>query len=434
MAIISTRPETSLTDSGNQRTTDVRAMTLVTTLFFMWGFLTVLNDILIPHLRHIFTLSYAEVMLVQFSFFSGYFLFSLPFGKVVEKIGYKWTMVVGLCTMGSGGLLFVPAAAVPSFPLFLVALIILAGGMTALQVSANPYVAVLGPPPTASSRLNLAQGFNSLGTALAPLVGSRLILSSGASNTPPSPATPSALAAYHVQQAASVKLPYLGFALILFLLAAVLTFSHLPAMGDSQCAPGRRGSFLSLLQRSRLALGAIGIFLYVGGEVAIGSFLVNYIALPSIGHVSERIAAGYVSFYWGGAMLGRFLGSAILRIVKPWKVLLSAALLAFMLVLISVSCSGFAAVVAILMVGFANSVMFPCIFTGSIEGLGERTGEGSGVLIAACVGGAIIPELQGVLADRIGVHHAFLLPAACYIYVALFAFLSLRRPVEPLVG
>jgi len=404
-------------------------MTLVTTLFFMWGFLTVLNDILIPHLRHIFTLNYGEVMLVQFSFFSSYFIFSVPYGKLVEKIGYKRTMIAGLCTMGLGGLLFLPAASVPSFPVFLLALIVLAAGMTALQVSANPYVTALGPAPTASSRLNLAQGFNSLGTALAPLIGSKLILSAHSAPIVQPPPQGAALAAYRIQQAATVKLPYLGFASILFLLAGILAFSHLPSLVNGEQM--RHKTFWSLFRRQRLSLAALGIFLYVGAEVAIGSFLVNYISLPAIGHVSEKVAAGYVSFYWGGAMIGRFLGSGLLRVIKPWKVLFGAAVLALFLVIVSISFLGIVAAVSILLVGLANSVMFPCIFTGGIEGLGERTGEGSGILIAAIVGGAVIPELQGMLADHIGVHHSFWVSAICYVYVAAFAVGCLRFPVAP---
>jgi FHS family L-fucose permease-like MFS transporter len=430
LAVISSNSNaTQAKISSSAQRTDIRAMTLVTTLFFMWGFLTVLNDILIPYLRHIFTLNYGEVMLVQFSFFSSYFIFSVPYGKLVEKIGYKRTMIAGLCTMGMGGLFFLPAASVPSFPLFLLALIVLASGMTALQVSANPYVTALGPAVTASSRLNLAQGFNSLGTALAPFIGSMLILPARSVTTVQSLPEGAALAAYRAQQAATVKLPYLGFALILFLLAGILAFSHLPSIVSKEQTQPK--TFWSLFRRSRLTLAALGIFLYVGAEVAIGSFLVNYISLPAIGHVSEQVAAGYVSFYWSGAMIGRFLGSALLRTVKPWKVLLCAAVLALALVLASITFSGTVALISILLVGLANSVMFPCIFAGGIEGLGERTGEGSGILIAAIVGGAVIPELQGILADHIGVHHSFLVSAACYVFVAAFAFGCLRFPVAP---
>ena len=417
--------------------TNKRAMALVTTLFFMWGFLTVLNDILIPHLKAIFALSYAEVMLVQLSFFSAYFIFSLPSGILVERVGYKKTMVVGLCTMGLGGLLFLPAASIPSFPLFLTALIVLAAGMTALQVSANPYIAVLGPPRTASSRLNLAQAFNSLGTTIAPFLGSHLILTGAAEISSGRHSVPEAtLHAYRLREAASVKLPYLGFAGILFVLALVIALSHLP---DTKGFTEKRGAKdesgkRAIWRHRRLVLGALAIFLYVGAEVAIGSFLVSYLTQPYIGAMGVRIAADYVSFYWGGAMIGRFLGSALLQKVGTAKVLGIAGVLACLLVAASMMSSGPSAVWSILLVGLFNSVMFPSIFTMSIEGLGPLTGEGSGLLIAACVGGAVIPELQGVLADHIGIHHAFLLPWSCYLYIIYFAYFAFKHPAKTLEG
>jgi FHS family L-fucose permease-like MFS transporter len=403
---------------------------MVTTVFFMWGFLTCLNDVLIPHLKATFDLTYAEAMLIQFSFFFAYFVFALPSGKVIERIGYKKTMVGGLFAMGLGALLFIPAASQPSFPLFLTALIILAAGITALQVSANPYVAVLGPQKTASSRLNLTQAFNSLGTTVAPWFGSVLILS----GTPVAldvmrrmPADE--LHAYRLQQASSVKLPYLGLAITLVFLGLLIAKFKLPVI--SAVEPHGRVRE-SVWKYRRLVLGAVGIFVYVGAEVAIGSLLVNYMSQPNIGNVSMQVAARFVSFYWGGAMIGRFIGSAVLQKVRTGRVLGFSALMAFLLVMVSMLSFGSIAMWSILLIGLFNSTMFPSIFTLSIEGLGPLTGKGSAVLVCAIVGGAIIPELQGLLADHIGIHHAFVLPALCYLYIAFFAFRSNKPRSESL--
>ena len=404
------------------------ALTVVTALFFMWGFLTCLNDILIPHLKSIFDLSYAEVMLVQFAFFSSYFVFSFPSGKIIDFFGYKKAMVAGLVTMGVGALMFVPAAAVPSFPLFLAALITLAAGMTLLQTSANPYVAVLGPPRTASSRLNLTQAFNSLGTTIAPAFGSKLIL--GAVAAPVAvevlrAMSPDQLHAYRVVQAASVKGPYIGLALALLLLAVVIGFFRLPTIEAAE-PHGRVHD--SVWRHRHLVLGAVGIFVYVGAEVAIGSFLTNYFHGADIGNLSLQDAADMLKYYWGGAMVGRFIGSALLQKIRPGTLLGFNAIVAGLLVVISILSSGHVAMWSILLVGLFNSIMFPSIFTLGVDGLGPLTGDGSALLIAAIVGGAIIPELQGVLADRIGIHHAFVLPVLCYLYIAFYGFKGSRRP------
>ncbi len=403
-------------------------MALVTSLFFMWGILTALNDILIPHLKAIFDLGYAEVMLVQFAFFSSYFLFALPSGKIVEWIGYKRSMVAGLLTMACGALLFIPAATVPAFPLFLGALVVLAAGMTVLQVSANPYVSILGPAATASSRLNLTQAFNSLGTTIAPPVGGLLILSAA-----PKTAgqlrrlSASALSAYRIHEASSVKMPYLAMALVLMLLALGLALAHLPhyeAAHEGRGAGGRQGRLPSIWSKRHVVLGALGIFTYVGAEVSIGSFLVNYFAQPDIGAMSEQSAAKFVAFYWGGAMAGRFIGSGLLQRLRANRVLGCAALAAGSLVCFSMLSFGHAAVWSILLVGLFNSVMFPTIFTLGIAELGPLTGKGAGLLVAAIVGGAIIPLAQGRLADMpaLGIHHAFLLPVLCYLYIAYYGF------------
>ena len=399
------------------------ALTLVTTLFFMWGFLTALNDILVPHLKSIFDLNYAQVMLVQFSFFSAYFVFSLPSGKLIDWIGYKKAMVVGLFTMGLGALLFIPAAAVPSFPLFLAALVVLAAGITALQVAANPYVAVLGAAKTASSRLNLTQAFNSLGTTIAPFFGSLFILTA----VPKSmdelrQMSAQALQAYRLHEASSVKLPYLGLALTLIVLGIVIAASKLPAIPEAMRRATNPSSIAktSVWKHPHLVLGALAIFVYVGAEVGIGSFLVNYFTQPAIGNIPANIAARYVSLYWGGAMLGRFIGSGILQRVRTGTLLGVAAIAALLLVVTSMLTTGHVAMWSILLVGFFNSIMFPSIFALGLAELGPLTGDGSGVLVMAIVGGAIIPLIGGFLADRLGVQHAFILPAICYLYILYY--------------
>jgi len=415
---------------GTPGSSNKMALAVVTTLFFMWGFLTVLNDVLVPHLKSIFDLNYTKVMLIQFSFFSAYFLFSIPSARVIDSIGYKKTMVAGLFTMGLGALLFIPAASVPSFPLFLGALMVLACGITALQVAANPYVAVLGPPETASSRLNLAQAFNSLGTTIGPYLGGMLILDATRQNMDAvRQMSAEALHAYRVHEASSVKLPYLIIGLALMALGIAIAMFKLPAMPEAE-RHGATGSTQSLWKYRHLVLAAVGIFVYVGAEVSIGSFLINYFTQPNIGDVSEVVAAGYVSYYWGGAMVGRFIGSAILQKVSTGKVLGVAALVACILVISSMLTFGHVAMFTIILVGLFNSVMFPSIFTLGIAKLGPLTGDGSGLLVMAIVGGAIIPLIQGALADRIGIHHAFILPAICYLYIAYFAFRG-SKPVVP---
>jgi len=416
----------SMPDSG---TSHRAALTVVTSLFFMWGFLTCLNDILVPHLKAIFDLSYAQVMLIQFAFFSAYFIFSIPSAKLIDWIGYQKAMVLGLVTMALGAVLFIPAASVPSYPLFLGALMVLAAGITALQVAANPYVSVLGPARTASSRLNLTQAFNSLGTFLAPWFGQALIMSSAAlSVVEMRQLAPDALKAYRLHEAASVKLPYLGLGLALLALAIAIGRFKLPAMPTAQHHVGDK-SVGSVWKHRHLVLGAVGIFVYVGAEVSIGSFLVNYFSQPEIGNIREKVAAGFVSYYWLSAMIGRFVGSAILQKVRTGTLLGIVALAAASLVTISMLTLGHVAMWSIILVGLFNAVMFPSIFTLGIAELGPLTGDGSGLLVMAIVGGAILPVIQGAIADRIGVHHAFLLPVLCYLYIVFYAFWG-SKPVE----
>ena len=398
----------------------------VTTLFFMWGFLTCLNDILVPHLKPIFDLNYTKVMLIQFAFFGAYFLFSIPSAKIIDWIGYQRSMVAGLLIMGLGAFLFVPAASVPSYPLFLGALIVLAAGITCLQVAANPYVTVLGKPETASSRLNLTQAFNSLGTFLAPFFGGLFILTAARNIEEVRALAPDALQAYRLHEAATVKLPYVGLGIALVLLAIAIGSFKLPKIPHAQHQLGEKVND-SIWKHPNLIFGAIGIFVYVGAEVSIGSFLVNYFSQPEIGGLTEKVAASFVAFYWGGAMVGRFIGSALLQKVKTGGLLAICAVCAAALVAVSMLTTGHLAMYSIILVGFFNSIMFPSIFTLGVAELGPLTGDGSGIMIMAIVGGAIIPVAQGWIADHIGIHHAFFLPVICYLYILYFA-LSGSRP------
>jgi FHS family L-fucose permease-like MFS transporter len=378
----------------------------------MFGFLTCLNDTLIPHLKGLFDLSYFQAALVQFCFFAAYFLISIPAGKILETFGYKNGMMIGLMIAGFGCLLFYPAASFQSYAFFLAGLFILASGITVIQVSANPYVAVLGPAETSSSRLNLVQAFNSLGTTLAPLFGAKLILSTLQNED-------------RVARAAAVQMPYIGLGLTLFALATFVYFAKLPAIspeGGDESVPTQHSTYSSAWGAPHLVLGAIGIFLYVGAEVSIGSFLVNFLGEPHILSLPEEQAGHYVAFYWGAAMVGRFIGSGILQKTDAGRVLGIYAMIATTLVIATLINHGKIAMFTILSVGFFNSIMFPNIFTLSIKNLGKHTAQGSGILCAAIVGGAIVPLMQGALADAIGIHRSFILPIFCYLYIAFYGF------------
>jgi FHS family L-fucose permease-like MFS transporter len=440
-------PSTGVANAPNE--TDTRAMSVATALFFMVGFLTCLNDVIIPHLKSIFELSYAEAMLVQFAFFSSYFVFSYPGGKLVDRLGYKRTMVAGLLIMAVGALGFLPAADYATFAIFLAALVILAAGMTTVQVAANPYVTIIGPPATASSRLNLAQAFNSVGTFIAPFLGSLFILKGAKPITPERLQSMSEVArqAYRTAEASSVRIPYIGMALVLSCLAIGLALIKLKPQESAvnltqDFRPGAFADSLntdSIWRHPWLLTGALGLFTYVGAEVSIGSLLVNFMGLRQVAGLPEAKAANFLMVYWGGAMLGRFIGSALLQRLRTGPVLGSAALAACCLVISTVLTHGHTAMYALLAVGFCNSIMFPSIFTLGIQDLGSLTSKGSSLMIAAIVGGAIIPLGTGKLADHIGLQAAFLLPAICYVYIACFGLASSRRklrsevliPVEP---
>ncbi|TYQ04549.1 UNVERIFIED_ORG: FHS family L-fucose permease-like MFS transporter [Zoogloea ramigera] len=405
MAIIQpvqTRPEPSEPPGAHKglppQPTQGGALTMVTMLFFMWGLITALNDVLIPHLRAVYTLSYVQAMLVQSCFFGAYFLVSLPAGALVRRIGYQRGVVAGLATAGVGCLMFYPAAQA-GFGLFLAALFVLASGITMLQVAANPYVTILGPAATASGRLTLTQGFNSLGTTVGPLVGAWLILSDGAADG-----------------AHAVQGPYLMLAFTLLALSMGFALARLPQVA----ATADDRTPLVLRQHPRLVFAVLAIFLYVGAEVAIGSFIVNFLTERHIAGLSVANAAHYVSLYWGGAMVGRFVGALVMRRVSAGKALAFSAALAVVLILVAVFGSGSVAMWAVLAVGLCNAIMFPTIFSMGLHQLGAGTGQAAGLLCMAIVGGAVVPVGQGVLADLVGVQASFLLPAACYLPILWF--------------
>jgi MFS transporter, FHS family, L-fucose permease len=399
------------------------ALTALTFLFFMWGFITCLNDILIPHLKGIFTLNYTQTMLIQFCFFAAYFIMSLPSGMVIEKIGFQKGICSGLLLAALGCLAFYPAAALRSYPLFLTAFFVLASGITLLQVAANPYVTILGPAQTASSRLNLTQAFNALGTTIAPYLGSIFILAVGVKSSGELAwLSPADLAIYRMAEARSVQTPYLLMAGVLFAMAVTFAAIRLPKVEATAGAPkaGQAAHPGSAWSFRHLKLGALGIFLYVGAEVSIGSFLVIYLGQPFVASLPEAVAAKYVSFYWGGAMVGRFIGSALQRLIPPGRLLALNACITATLTMVTMLTSGGLAMWSILLIGLFNSIMFPTIFSLAIAGLGPHTGKGSGILCMAIVGGAVLPMLQGAIADAIGIHHAFILPLFCYLYIAYY--------------
>ncbi|HET7359184.1 MAG TPA: sugar MFS transporter [Rhodanobacteraceae bacterium] len=406
------------------------ALNVVTAIFFMWGFITALNDVLIPHLKSMFALNYAQAMLVQLFFFGAYFVMSLPSGWVMARIGYRRSIVLGLVVTGIGALLFLPAAHLQLYPLFLFAFFVLASGITLLQVAANPYVSLLGAPERASSRLNLAQALNSLGTTIAPRLGGLLILSATVLGVAElAKLSAPAQAAYRLQQAHAVQGPYLGIAVVLFLLAALVWAFHLPAVNGAEAQPAanaaRRGLPAALRHR-RVWLGMLAIFVYVGAEVSIGSFMINYISLPQIGDMPEARAAIFVSLYWGCAMLGRFIGWLLLKRVDARRLLTVFATIAGALVLTTMLSHGSVALCSVVAIGLFNSIMFPNIFTLGIERFGALTGAVSSLLIMAIVGGAVVPWVQGHLADNIGVQHAFVLPLLCYGYIVYYGLRGSR--------
>jgi FHS family L-fucose permease-like MFS transporter len=395
------------------------ALALLASLFFMWGFITVLNDILIPHLKAVFDLNYTQSLLIQFVWFIAYGVASFPAAKLIERIGYKRSMVVGLGIMALGALGFLPAAQFASYGVFLAALFVLACGITLLQVAANPYVAVIGPARTASFRLNLVQAFNSLGTFVAPTFGALLILGRSTSGTV---AAGTALtSAQRLADAQSVQAPYVLIAIVLVVIAVVIGLFKLPDLGAATQrtdAAERRGQ--SLLAHRNLVFGVPAIAFYVLAEICVGSLLISYIQQPDIAGLSAEAASRYLTFLWGGMMVGRFIGAFVMRVIAPERLLAFNAAVALVLVLYGVVGHGHAAMYALVAVGLFHSIMFPTIFTLGIKGLGPLTEEGSGLLIMAIAGGALATG-QAWIADHYGLHISFLVPAACELYVLFYA-------------
>tara|TARA_B110000285_G_scaffold160329_1_gene179012 strand:+ start:185 stop:1423 length:1239 start_codon:yes stop_codon:yes gene_type:complete len=386
---------------GQEQGTQTFAFIAMTCLFFFWGFITVLNDILIPFLKESFDLNYTQAMLVQFCFFGAYFIVSPFAGRLIDKVGYQQGIVLGLLTTAAGCILFYPSASFHVYGLFLFAFFVLASGITILQVAANPYVAALGPEKTAASRLNLAQAANSLGTTVGPIIGAALILGVVAAD------------------ASAVQGPYLMIAGLLIAAALVFRNIKLPKLAHVE-ATGEESDG-NIWEHRSLVLGALAIFLYVGGEVSIGSFLVNYFSESSIAGMSTADAGEMVAYYWGAAMIGRLVGAVLMNYVAATKYLAVNALIAIIMIIVSMNSTGDVAMWSILAVGFFNSIMFPTIFTLAVKGLGSMTSKGSGLVCQAIVGGALIPLVQGVAADSIGIQLSFIVPMLCYIYIGWYA-------------
>ncbi len=400
-------------------------------LFFIFGGITSLNDVVIPKLKSLFTLSHAEAMLVQSAFFAAYFLVSIPAALIVERLGYMRAAVVGLLCMTAGCLLFVPASAAGRYGIFLAALFVLASGITIVQVVANPLISLLGAAATAHSRLTFAQAFNSLGTTIFPFVGSILILGPLAA-VDPRTLHGAALGAFRTRETHVIVQTYLWLAGALLLIAA-LVWNRRKRLTETPISNRGIWEAFDLLRRMRFAFGALCIFLYVGAEVAIGSLLVNYLMQPGVWDTTAEIAGRHVSYYWGGAMLGRFIGAALLRVFSPGKVLAAAAGIAIVLLLVSANTTGSVSGWALIAVGLVNSIMFPTIFTLASEGLGDRAAEGSGIICVAIVGGAILPLATGRAADLAGLQAALAIPALCYAGIAGFGVYA-RRPLAPAGG
>jgi MFS transporter, FHS family, L-fucose permease len=394
-------------------------------LFFFFGGITSLNDVIIPKLKELFTLSYAEVMTVQSAFFGAYLIVSLPAAAVVRKIGYMRSAVLGLVLMMSGCFLFIPASSSAVFGMFLIALFVVAAGITVLQVVANPLISLLGPPATVHSRLTFAQAFNSLGTTIFPFVGSVVILGSLAT-VDPRTLTGAALSSYRAEATHVIESTYLGLALAL-LVVACLVWAYRRHLKERPIEGSELREALGLLRVPRFALGAACIFLYVGAEVAIGSLIVNYLMQSDVLGVGQRAAGEHVPFYWGGAMVGRFIGAYLLRVISPGKVLATAAAGVMCLLFISSHTYGFVSGYALLAVGLFNSIMFPTIFSLASEGLGQRAASASGIIGVAIVGGAVVPPIAGHTADLFSLRTALFVPAICYAGILAYGIYS-RRP------
>ena len=424
-------PISSTLDANVQPlTTNTRsALTLLASLFFMWGFITVINNTLLPHLRSVFDLTYTQTTWIESVWFIAYFFASIPSAKLIERIGYKYSMVIGLMIMAAGALLMIPAARIPSYGVVLAALFVIAAGITLLQVAANPYVAVIGPPESSSSRLNLVQAFNSMGTTFAPLFGGYLILSRSASGN-----VEGGAAALSMEQrladAQSVQLPYFIVAMVLVVLAIVIARYKLPDLNaQARRVDAAERKNHSLWKHRNLILGIPAIFIYLIAEIGVSNLFINFVSSPEIGNLTHSDASHYLFLLWGGMMVGRFAGSQLMRSFSAENVLACARIGAFVVMMITVFATGKLAMWSLISVGLFHSIMFPTIFTLGIRGLGPLTEEGSGLLIMAIAGGALV-VLQGKLADAFGLQWSFLLTAICELYVLFYAVWGAKVTVE----
>ncbi len=416
-------PQPSESNVISNRQSNHAAIGVVSTLFFLFGFITCLNDILIPHLKEVFSLSYTKAMLVQFTFFGAYFILSWPASKLISRYGYKKSFIIGLFLTALGCVSFVFSSMILTYMSFLISLFILASGIVTLQVAANPYLTIIGRPERASSRLIFSQGLNSLGTTIAPIIGAVLIFSVALiSKDDLLKLNDTEVAAYHVAQASAVQVPYFGLTCFVILIAIALSFFKFPANKsvENSFNTEKIQSF-RFFDHPKLALGTVAIFAYVGAEVAIGSLMVNFIASPNIGNMSLKEAGSCLTFYWGGLMVGRFIGSYVTTKIQPNKVLLIHATMASLLVIFTIFGSGYFALISILAVGLFNSIMFPTIFVLSTQNLGKFMEKGSGIICMAIVGGAIIPMIQGYIAQSVNLSFSYIIPLICYIYIAIFA-------------
>lgn len=399
-------------------------------LFFIFGGITSLNDVIIPKLKELFTLNYTQAMLVQFCFFTAYAVVGIPGARLVKKIGYMRGAVAGLLTMMAGCLLFIPASQTATYGVFLFALFVLASGVVIVQVVANPLISLLGKPATAHSRLTFAQAFNSLGTTIFPYFGSILILG-GLAQVSVSQLSGAELDAYRTAESQAIVAGYLGLAAALLVVAAAVWFFR-NALKDERHAPSSGLAGLDLLKRPRFGFGALCIFLYVGAEVAIGSLIVNYLKQAHVMGLDGQAAGKLIGLYWGGAMVGRFIGSGLLRVVSPGKLLSAVAIGAMTLLAISTNTTGATAGYSLLAIGLMNAIMFPTIFSLACEKLGARAADGSGIINVAIFGGAVIPLLTGGIADATGsLAAAMVLPAACYAVIAVFGWFARHPASDP---
>lgn len=418
--------QTTVSGTPVAATTYRSALTLLASLFFMWGFITVINNTLLPHLRSVFDLDYTQTTLIESVWFIAYFFASIPSAKLIERVGYQKSLVTGLLIMAAGALGMTVAASIPSYGVTLGMLFVIASGITLLQVAANPYVAVVGPPETASSRLNLVQAMNSAGTMLAPIFGAYLILGRSVGGT--SEAGRVLTPAERLADAQSVVLPYVIVAVVLAILAVIIARFPLPDMGTATSRVAKEDrKHHSLWRHRNLVFGIPAIFIYLIAEIGVANLFVNFVSQPDIANLTHEQAGRYLTFLWGGMMVGRFVGSAIMQKVKAENVLAAFSIGAFIVMLVTVVTTGPVAMWSLILVGFFHSIMFPTIFTLGIKGLGPLTEEGSGLLIMAIAGGALV-VVQGWLADRYGLQSSFLLTAACELYVLFYAVWGARVP------